>query len=215
MQGATNPSVDLESVCAFSGRRGRVGAVTGRHILGWSVVAALLWVPSCGPAPGQSTEASSHMSSVITQLSLTSPAFADGKAIPSKYTCDGDNVSPPLTWGPAPEGTAAWVLIAEDIDARLWVHWLVVNLPASVISLPEGASGSMPQGAVEGGTDNGPATWGGPCPPSGEHRYVFTVYALAEPLVLGPELAATQIRADMYGKVLAEAKLTGTYQRKA
>ena len=145
----------------------------------------------------------------------TTAVIADGEAIPRQYTCDGDNVSPPLTWGPAPEGTAAWVLIAEDIDARLWVHWLIVNLPAGVISLPEGASGTMPEGAVEGGTDFGPATWGGPCPPSGEHRYVFTVYALAEPLVLGPELAATQIRADMYGKVLAEAKLTGTYRRQA
>ena len=187
--------------------------VTGRHIYRWSAVAALVGVAACGPVPGQSTEASSHMSSVITQLRLTSPAIADGEAIPSKYTCDGDNISPPLTWGPAPEGTASWVLIAEDIDARLWVHWLVVNLPAGVMSLPEGASGNMPLGAVEGGTDFGPATWGGPCPPSGEHRYVFTVYALAEPLVLGPELAATQIRADMYGKVLAEAKLTGTYRR--
>jgi Raf kinase inhibitor-like YbhB/YbcL family protein len=155
------------------------------------------------------------MSSVITQLRLSSSAFADGEAIPSKYTCDGDSISPPLTWGPAPEGTAAWVLIAEDIDARLWVHWLVVNLPASVVSLPEGASGNMPEGALEGGTDFGPATWGGPCPPSGEHRYLFTVYALAEPLVLGAEIATAPIRAGMYGKVLAEAKLTGTYQRKA
>ena len=189
--------------------------MTGRHIYQWSAVAALVGVAACGPVPGQSTEASSPMSSVITQVRLTSSAFADGEAIPRQYTCDGDNISPPLTWGPAPEGTATWVLIAEDIDARLWVHWLVVNLPAGVISLPEGASRNMPEGAVEGRTDFGPATWGGPCPPSGEHRYVFTVYALAEPLVLGAELATTQIRADMYGKVLAEAKLTGTYRRQA
>ncbi|MGH2462421.1 MAG: YbhB/YbcL family Raf kinase inhibitor-like protein [Candidatus Limnocylindria bacterium] len=153
------------------------------------------------------------MSSVITQLSLTSPAFTDGAAIPAKYTCDGENISPPLTWGPAPAGTEAWVLIAEDIDARLWVHWLVVNLPVGVLSLPEGASGSMPEGAVEGSTDFGPAVYGGPCPPSGEHRYTFALYALGEQLALGAEITATQIRAAMFGKVLAETKLTGTFRR--
>lgn len=189
--------------------------MTGRHIILWSAVAALVGVAACGPTPGQNTEASSQMSSVITQLRLTSSAFTDGGAIPRQYTCDGDNISPPLTWGPAPEGTGAWVLIVEDIDARAWIHWVVVNLPANVLSLPEGASGSMPEGAVEGGTDFGPATWGGPCPPSGEHRYVFTLYALGEPLVLGAEIAATQIRSDMYGKVLAEASLTGIYRRQA
>jgi len=153
------------------------------------------------------------MSSVITQLSLTSPAFTDGGAIPRKYGCEGENISPPLTWGPAPSGTAAWVLIAEDIDARLWVHWLIVNLPADTLSLAEGASGQMPEGAVEGSTDFGPAVYGGPCPPSGEHRYKFTVYALGERLELGAEITATQIRAAIFGKVLAEATLTGTYRR--
>jgi len=153
------------------------------------------------------------MSSVITQLSLTSPAFTDGGAIPRKYSCDDENISPPLTWGPAPTDTATWVLIAEDIDARLWVHWLIVNLPADVLSLAEGASGHVPEGAVEGSTDFGPAVYGGPCPPSGEHRYSFTLYALGERLALGAEITATQIRASMFGKVLAEAKLTGTYRR--
>jgi hypothetical protein len=154
------------------------------------------------------------MSSVITQLSLTSPAFTDGGAIPAKYTCDGDNISPPLAWGQGPAGTAAWVLISEDIDARLWTHWLIVNLPADTLSLEEGASGKVPEGAVEGSTDFGPATYGGPCPPSGtEHRYSFTLYALSERLEVGAEIAAAPIRAAMFGKVLAEAKLTGKYRR--
>ncbi len=152
---------------------------------------------------------------VTTQLRLTSPAFTEGGAIPAKYTCDGDNVSPPLTWEPGPAGTAAWVLITEDPDARQWVHWLVVNLPAETTSLDEGASGNLPTTAVEGETDNGPAAYGGPCPPSGEHRYVFSLYALSEPLVQGAELTATQVRADMFGKVLGEGKLTGRYSRAA
>ena len=151
--------------------------------------------------------------SVTTKLRLTSPAFTDGGMIPAKYTCDGENISPPLAWEPGPEGTAAWVLIAEDPDARLWVHWLVVDLPAEVTSLGEGASGSLPEGAVEGETDNGPASYGGPCPPSGEHRYVFTLYALSEPLVQGVQLTAAGVRADMFGKVLAEGTLTGRYRR--
>jgi Raf kinase inhibitor-like YbhB/YbcL family protein len=151
--------------------------------------------------------------SLTTQLRLTSPAFTDGGTIPAEYTCDGDNVSPPLAWEPGPDGTASWVLILEDPDARAWVHWLVVNLPAGVTSLDRSASGNLPAGAVEGETDFGPARYGGPCPPSGEHRYVFTIYALSEPLVQGAELTTTQVRADMFGKVLAEGTITGRYAR--
>jgi len=151
--------------------------------------------------------------SVTTKLRLTSPAFTDGGMIPAKNTCDGENVSPPLAWEPGPEGTAAWVLIAEDPDARMWVHWLVVDIPAEVTSLDEGASGSLPAGATEGETDFGPANYGGPCPSSGEHRYVFSLYALSEPLVQGAQLTATQVRADMFGKVLGEGTLTGRYAR--
>ena len=150
---------------------------------------------------------------VTTQLKLTSPAFSDGQAIPAKYTCDGENVSPPLSWEPGPDGTAAWVLIVEDPDARAWVHWVVANLPGEVTFLPENASGHLPTGTVEGATDFGTATYGGPCPPAGRHRYVFNLYAVSEPLVLGAEVAATPIRAIMFGKILAEGTLTGTYER--
>jgi Raf kinase inhibitor-like YbhB/YbcL family protein len=150
---------------------------------------------------------------VTTQLLLTSTAFTDGGMIPAEHTCDGANVSPPLAWESGPEGTRAWVLIAEDPDARMWVHWLVVNLPAEVTSLEPGASGNLPAGALEGETDFGPARYGGPCPPSGEHRYVFTLYALSEPLVPGAQVTATGVRADMFGKVLAEGSITGRYAR--
>lgn len=153
--------------------------------------------------------------SVTKKLRLESPAFDEGGLIPAQYTCDGENISPPLSWEAGPPGTAAWVLIVEDPDARAWVHWLVVNLPAEVTSLESGASGSLPDGAVEGETDFGPATYGGPCPPSGEHRYVFSLYALSAPLVQGAELTATGVRADMFGSVLAEGTLTGRYARTA
>ena len=151
--------------------------------------------------------------SVTTKLRLASTAFQEGGLIPAQHTCDGENTSPPLDWETGPPGTAAWVLIAEDPDARNWVHWLVVNLPPEVTSLEAGASGSLPGGALEGETDNGPAIYGGPCPPSGEHRYVFSLYALSAPLVQGAELTATGVRADMFGKVLAEGTLTGRYAR--
>ncbi len=82
---------------------------------------------------------------VTTKLLLTSSAFEDGGVIPAKYTCDGDNISPPLSWEAGPPGTAAWVLIAEDPDARSWVHWLIVNLPAGVTSLDEDVSGGLPE----------------------------------------------------------------------
>ena len=85
---------------------------------------------------------------LVTKLGLSSPAFANGAAIPRQYTCDGADVSPPLEWGPAPAGTAAWVLVADDLDARGWVHWLVANLPAEVTSLAEDASNNLPEGAV-------------------------------------------------------------------
>jgi Raf kinase inhibitor-like YbhB/YbcL family protein len=150
---------------------------------------------------------------IQTKLALTSPAFRDGGAIPSRHTCDGDDVSPALTWGPTPDETGAWVLIVEDLDARNWVHWLVVNLPADTLSLPEGGSSDLPEGAVEGKTDFGPALWRGPCPPSGEHRYRFSVYALSEPIELGAEVSTAAVRTAMFGRTLGEAHLTGTYRR--
>jgi hypothetical protein len=151
--------------------------------------------------------------STITKLPLRSTAFADGEPIPRDYTCQGEDVSPPLSWEPGPPGTAGWALIVEDPDARNWIHWVVVNIPAEVTALEAGASGSLPEGTVEGETDFGPAKWVGPCPPSGVHRYVFSLYALSELIPLGAQVTATQVRTDMFGHVLAEGELTGTFRR--
>src|SRR5690242_7325303 len=119
-------------------------------------------------------------------LSLTSKAFADGQQIPDRYTCDGEDHSPPLAWSGAPAGTQAYALIVDDPDApdpaapkKIWVHWLLWNVPASTTSLADQATrDALPDGAREGTNDAGDAGWGGPCPPVGQHRYFFRLHAL-------------------------------------
>jgi Raf kinase inhibitor-like YbhB/YbcL family protein len=144
-------------------------------------------------------------------LDVTSSAFDEGGAIPSRYTCDGDDVSPPIAWSGAPDGAAAFALIVDDPDARGWIHWLVADIPADRQDLDEGASGSS--AATEGRNDFGRTGHGGPCPPSGTHRYAFEVFALSQPLGLASGFSADELRAAMEGKVLATGRLNGTYAR--
>jgi Raf kinase inhibitor-like YbhB/YbcL family protein len=144
-------------------------------------------------------------------MSVTSSAFTEGQAIPSRYTCDGEDVSPPLAWSGAPPDTAAYALIGDDPDARGWIHWVVADIPAEAAMLDEGASGSA--AGTEGRNDFGRTGYGGPCPPSGSHRYAFEVLALSEPLGLSSGFSADELRAAMDGKVLGSGRLTGTYQR--
>jgi Raf kinase inhibitor-like YbhB/YbcL family protein len=143
---------------------------------------------------------------------LKSPSFAEGAAIPARYSCDGANVSPALTWEGAPGGTAAFALIVHDPDARGFIHWVAFDIPGGTMgSLAEGvaAAGPPPQGR----NDFGRAGYGGPCPPGGTHRYVFTLYALASKLGLGGTPSADAVRSAMAGKILAQTALTGTYKR--
>ncbi len=152
-------------------------------------------------------------------MELTSTAFYDGGEIPPRYTCDGRDLSPPLTWNGAPAGTRSFVLIVDDPDApdprapkMTWVHWVLYNLPASLTSLAEGAA--PPVGAQAGSNDWQRAEYGGPCPPNGRHRYFFKLYALDTLLpAMGPASKA-QVERAMAGHVLAEARLMGTYQRR-
>lgn len=156
-------------------------------------------------------------------LTLSSSAFSNGGAIPARHTCDGDDVSPPLAWSGAPAGTKSFALIVDDPDApdpaapkRVWVHWVLYDLPPDTTALPEGASGrQIPRGAREGRNDDKHNGWNGPCPPIGTHRYFHKLYALD---TLLPDLGGHATKADveraMAGHILAQAELMGTYKAK-
>jgi Raf kinase inhibitor-like YbhB/YbcL family protein len=153
-----------------------------------------------------------------TTMQLSSEAFAEGATIPAKYTCDDKNVSPPLKWSGAPTGTKSFALIADDPDAPMgtWVHWVLYDLPGSVSELPEGvpAAETSRSGAKQGLNDFKQSGYGGPCPPRGKpHRYVFRLYALDAALELKPGATKKQLEHAMGKHILAQAHLTGTYQR--
>jgi Raf kinase inhibitor-like YbhB/YbcL family protein len=151
-------------------------------------------------------------------LTMTSTAFAPGGAIPAKYTCEGDDLSPPLRWQDAPPGTQSLVLIIDDPDApdpaapkMTWVHWVLYDIPPSASGLPEDAGRRLPEGTREGLNDWKRTGYGGPCPPVGRHRYFHKLYALD--VVLGDLGRPTKadLKAAMAGHVLAQVELIGTY----
>ena len=153
-------------------------------------------------------------------MTLNSPAFKQDGQIPSKYTCEGEDVSPPLAWAGVPDGTKSLVLIVDDPDApdpkapqRVWVHWIVYNIPPDVKGLPENASkAGLPQGTVVGLNDFKKMGYGGPCPPIGRHRYFHKLYALDITLDLR-RATKPEIEFAMKGHRLAHAELIGTYQK--
>ena len=151
-------------------------------------------------------------------LSLTSRAFQEGESIPAAYTCEGQDISPPLAWTDPPAGTKSVALISDDPDApgKTWVHWVMYNIPPSVHQLPEAFPPDQEQadGTRQGLTDFGRVGYGGPCPPSGMHRYFFTLYAIDTILALPSGATKSQVEAAMKGHILAQAYLMGTYRRK-
>ena len=148
---------------------------------------------------------------------LTSPSFDAGEMIPSVYTCDGKDLSPALEWTGAPPGTKSFALISDDPDAPVgtWVHWVVWNIPSGVNSLEEDRpkKGSLAGGIRQGTTDFRRLGYGGPCPPSGTHRYYFRLYALDTLLDLPATTTKTRLEEAMKGHVLAQAELMGKYRR--
>ncbi len=156
-------------------------------------------------------------------LLLTSMAFSAGKPIPAAYTCDGDDVSPPLSWSNIPPQAKSLALVIEDPDApnpmdpqRTWVHWIVYNLPPQVQALPPSVRPpDLPPGAIEGTNDWRRVGYGGPCPPAGRHRYVHRLYALDTMLPALGSITRAELDLAMAGHILEQAELIGLYQRKA
>jgi Raf kinase inhibitor-like YbhB/YbcL family protein len=154
-------------------------------------------------------------------LTLASPAFANGGAIPRQHTCEGADASPALAWSGAPAATKGFVLIVDDPDApdpaapkMTWVHWVLYDLPATASGLPEDVKASgLPPGTREGLNDWQRTGYGGPCPPIGRHRYFFKLYALDKALGDLRKPTKGQVEAAMKGHVIAHTELVGTYQK--
>ncbi|HQI00180.1 MAG TPA: YbhB/YbcL family Raf kinase inhibitor-like protein [Deltaproteobacteria bacterium] len=150
-------------------------------------------------------------------MEVESSAFGQGGMIPSRYTCEGNNVSPPLAWKGAPQGTKSIALVADDPDSPKgsWVHWVYYDIPMQVSHLPENISKrSKPDtGGAQGVNDFRNVGYDGPCPPSGTHRYYFKVYALDTVLGLKPGASKKELLKAMEGHVLSEGTLMGRFAR--
>ncbi len=151
------------------------------------------------------------------EIKITSSAFEEGGMIPAKYTCDGADVSVPLQWDAVPEGTKSIAIINDDPDAPMgtWVHWVIFGLPAETRELAENvpADATLANGAKQGTTDFGRTGYGGPCPPSGTHRYFFRIYALDVEIDLPSGAKKKQLLEAMEGHILGQGRLIGKYKR--
>lgn len=186
-----------------------------------SAQGAIVWRASSTPEIGLPPEAAAAQGGTAMSWKLQSSAFAAMGSIPTVHTCQGKDVSPPLSWGAPPDGTVSLALIVDDPDAPdpkaprvTWVHWILYNLPAETRGLAEAATtGKLPPGTLEGFNDWKRTGYGGPCPPIGRHRYFFKLYALDRRLDdLGP-ITKQRLEQAMEGHVLARAELVGTYQK--
>jgi Raf kinase inhibitor-like YbhB/YbcL family protein len=187
-----------------------------RNVAGVAAVLALV-VAGCGGGGGSSsaratTPTASAGSSVPTTIALSSPSFANGRPIPRRFTCDAEDVTPPLRWSGVPAGTAELALVLEDENARggsgaPFVHWSLFGIPPSATQVPASAK--------EGTTDFHQTHYGGPCPPDNDpaHRYVFTLYALRAPLDLPAGAPPDDLRAAIARAASAQGRLTATYVR--
>jgi Raf kinase inhibitor-like YbhB/YbcL family protein len=149
---------------------------------------------------------------------LTSPAFASSSTVPARFTCDGEDVSPPLVWTDPPSATRGFALIVEDPDAPagIWAHWVLHGIGPAVRALPEGASGkALPAGSTEATNSWGRIGYRGPCPPKGRgtHRYVFRLFALDADVDLGPRATRETVLEATDGHVLSEARFVCRYTR--
>ena len=185
---------------------------------------ALLVLCSCHPAAKQASPESGRTQNnnmLIGKdnmaLTISSTAFSNGGMIPSQYTCDGANISPPLQWSGLPAGTKTVALIVDDPDApaKTWVHWVIYDLPANTTQLPENIKPQekLAGGAKQGTNDFKKIGYGGPCPPSGTHRYFFKLYAVDIETSLNPGATKDELLKTMESHVLAQGELIGKYKR--
>lgn len=199
-----------------------------RHARALLLAASLLGLAgaaACGRTEEVAMPASSSPQATAgaSALALRSPAFAPGQPLPMRFTCEAEGASPPLQWSGIPEGARSLALIVEDPDApdpaapqRVFVHWVLYDLPADSDGLPEGvAAAQLPAGTRQGRNDWQHTGFGPPCPPVGRHRYVHRLYALDTQLadLHAPDKA--RLLAAMEGHVLAQAELVGTYEKRA
>lgn len=152
------------------------------------------------------------LSTKESNMKIASSAFSDRQSIPAKYTCDGADVNPPLDFEGLPEGTESLVLIIDDPDAPMgtWVHWVVFNISPDETGIKED---SVPKGALLGTTDFGDPSYGGPCPPSGTHRYFFKLYALDSMLDMPEGTTKEELLTELEDHILGYAELVGLYER--
>lgn len=175
--------------------------------------------PEPTPVPTESPTSEPETSIVEEKvmMNLESIGLVPNEAIPVEYTCDGDDTSPPLTWGDPPDETASYALIMDDPDAPVgtWDHWLLFNIPAEARELPAGITddAEFSDGSRHGNNSWKRVGYGGPCPPSGTHRYFFKLYALDTILDLEPGVTSSELMDAIEGHILAEAELMGTYTR--
>ena len=181
------------------------------------ILAAILLI-GCGSknVPKQ-TEKETKQNYTI-ELKINSSAFEEGGMIPEEYTCDGDNVSPELSWSGAPPETKSFALICDDPDAPAgeWVHWVIYNIPSSEKELHEGISADkkLYNGTMQGINDFREYGYGGPCPPGGTHSYYFKLYALDTTFDIQKDVSKEVLLDAMKGHILAQGQLTGKYSRK-
>lgn len=179
----------------------------------------LVFFASCQSKGQNAKEQSTTQETGETKMAIkiTSTAFEEGGMIPKKYTCDGENVSPPLSWTSVPVGTKSFALIADDPDAPMgtWVHWVLFNLPGDTNELLENIppKETLENGAKQGTNDFRKIGYGGPCPPSGTHRYYFKLYALDTDIDLDSGITKEQLLKAMQGHIVAEGQLMGRYKR--
>lgn len=184
-----------------------------------SIVLLMLFAVACAKQPTATTQSppiTQTSQATIAAIKLTSSAFKEGQPIPRQYTCDGVNISPPLEWSGIPKPAKTIAIIADDPDAPAgtWVHWVVYNLPADTMgmveNLPPGED--IKGGGFQGRNDFEKIGYGGPCPPSGTHRYFFKLFALDNELTLKAGATKADLEKALAGHILAQTQLMGTYR---